>query len=119
MNDFILREPRLLWGESHLIKRLEEEAERRAIWEETRIRVNAHNKEADQGLHTNWQGLNQFSDRKPEERMKACTFVTRQPEVSEPGLVYSVLPIYPPNISLIVDAAENSTVLLLNSTDTS
>ncbi|XP_020783231.2 protein CTLA-2-alpha-like [Boleophthalmus pectinirostris] len=45
----------------------EEDKVRRAIWEESLKRVEAHNKEADEGKHTWWMGINQFSDKKPEE----------------------------------------------------
>lgn len=50
----------------------EEEAMRRGLWEEALKRVEAHNKEADQGLHTYWIGINQFSDQTEEERKKGC-----------------------------------------------
>ncbi|XP_072316931.1 protein CTLA-2-beta-like [Eucyclogobius newberryi] len=52
------------WKKTHdkVYSTPEEEAERRAIWEKTRKRVEAHNKEADQGLHSFWMGMNHFSD---------------------------------------------------------
>uniref|UniRef100_A0A8C6WF56 Cathepsin K n=1 Tax=Neogobius melanostomus TaxID=47308 RepID=A0A8C6WF56_9GOBI len=39
-----------------------EEAWRRSVWEKNYVQVEAHNREADLGLHTYWQGLNQFGD---------------------------------------------------------
>ncbi|KAJ0066478.1 hypothetical protein NL108_013650 [Boleophthalmus pectinirostris] len=64
-----------------------EEAERRAIWEKTLRQVEAHNKEADRGLHTYWQGLNQFSDQK-EEEWKPCLLpdIPEEPMRQFPGL---------------------------------
>ncbi|KAM4580829.1 protein CTLA-2-alpha-like [Odontesthes bonariensis] len=45
----------------------DEEVKRRDIWEENKLRVEAHNREAAQGKHTYTQGLNQFSDMTEEE----------------------------------------------------
>ncbi|KAK7886942.1 hypothetical protein WMY93_026563 [Mugilogobius chulae] len=65
----------------------EEEAERRMIWEKSLKFVEAHNKEADQGLHTFWVGMNQFSDQKEEERSKGCYLPPLDfPEVKLPEL---------------------------------
>ena len=44
-----------------------EEAERRAIWEESMRRIVAHNKEAALGKHTFTMGMNHLGDLKPEE----------------------------------------------------
>ncbi|XP_058019627.1 cathepsin J-like [Ahaetulla prasina] len=40
----------------------EEEASRRAIWEKNLQMVEKHNREADEGKHTYWMKMNQFSD---------------------------------------------------------
>ncbi|XP_054166568.1 procathepsin L-like [Oppia nitens] len=40
----------------------EDEAYRRTIFEDTYRQIVRHNNEADQGLHTYWMGINQFSD---------------------------------------------------------
>ncbi|XP_041964476.1 protein CTLA-2-beta-like isoform X2 [Alosa sapidissima] len=40
----------------------EEEARRKVLWLASREEVLAHNKLADQGVHTWWMGMNQFSD---------------------------------------------------------
>lgn len=40
----------------------EEEARRKHIWLSNHAKVLAHNAEADQGKHTWWMGMNQFSD---------------------------------------------------------
>lgn len=45
----------------------EEDAMRRALWEKTRQKIEKHNKEADEGKHTWWMGINQFTDMRPEE----------------------------------------------------
>lgn len=45
----------------------EVEAWRRAVWEKNYQQVEAHNREADLGLHTYWQRLNKFGDWTAEE----------------------------------------------------
>lgn len=45
----------------------EEEAFRRAIWEKNWQMVEQHNREADEGKHTYWMKMNQFSDWTNEE----------------------------------------------------
>ncbi|KAI9999898.1 hypothetical protein NQD34_011741 [Periophthalmus magnuspinnatus] len=74
----------------------EEEAELRAIWEETRKQVEAHNKEAEQGLHTYMQGLNQFSDLK-EEEIRGCLLPV--PELTPIGPIIPLLPLPIPDNS--------------------
>ncbi|XP_033836323.1 protein CTLA-2-beta-like [Periophthalmus magnuspinnatus] len=50
----------------------EEDKVRRGLWEEALKEVEAHNKEADAGKHTWWKGINQFSDKKPDEVCCGC-----------------------------------------------
>ncbi|XP_060537708.1 protein CTLA-2-alpha-like [Pantherophis guttatus] len=45
----------------------EEEASRRATWEKNLQMVEQHNREADEGKHTFWVNMNQFSDLTDEE----------------------------------------------------
>ncbi|ETE62848.1 Cathepsin L1, partial [Ophiophagus hannah] len=40
----------------------DEEASRRATWEKNLQMVEQHNREADEGKHTYWMKMNQFSD---------------------------------------------------------
>ncbi|XP_072249818.1 protein CTLA-2-alpha-like [Leuresthes tenuis] len=53
-------------------KSLDEEVMRRAIWEENKLRIDAHNLEAAQGKHTYTQGLNHFADMTKEELSRIC-----------------------------------------------
>ncbi|XP_032094234.1 cathepsin L1-like isoform X1 [Thamnophis elegans] len=56
------------WKEIHeRVYTEEEEPARRAIWEKNRQMIEKHNREADEGKHSYWQGLNQFSDWTDEE----------------------------------------------------
>ncbi|KAK9408959.1 cathepsin L1-like [Crotalus adamanteus] len=45
----------------------EEDASRRATWEKNLQMVEQHNREADEGKHTYWMKMNQFSDLTDEE----------------------------------------------------
>lgn len=45
----------------------EEDKMRRDLWEQTLKKIETHNKEADEGKHTWWMGVNQFTDKRPEE----------------------------------------------------
>nr|XP_055050901.1 protein CTLA-2-beta-like [Misgurnus anguillicaudatus] len=47
----------------------EEEAFRRAIWENKKIFIEAHNQQYEQGLSSFCLCLNDFADKTPEERM--------------------------------------------------
>lgn len=67
-----LRELDGRWGEWKVTHRRSysgagEEAWRRSVWEKNFQQVEAHNRAADLGLHSYWQGLNQFSDWTSEE----------------------------------------------------
>ncbi|XP_032094238.1 protein CTLA-2-alpha-like isoform X2 [Thamnophis elegans] len=51
------------WKEIHeRVYTEEEEPARRAIWEKNRQMIEKHNREADEGKHSYWLGLNDFSD---------------------------------------------------------
>ncbi|XP_073721333.1 protein CTLA-2-beta isoform X2 [Misgurnus anguillicaudatus] len=51
----------------------EEESFRRAIWEKTKIFVEAHNQKYEQGLSSFNVGLNKFADMTKEEWLCCCT----------------------------------------------
>ncbi|XP_072316118.1 protein CTLA-2-beta-like [Eucyclogobius newberryi] len=50
----------------------EEDVIRKGLWEAKLKEVEIHNKEADEGKHTWWKGINQFSDLKPDESACGC-----------------------------------------------
>lgn len=45
----------------------EEDVMRRDLWEKTLKKIETHNKEADEGKHSWWMGVNQFTDMRSEE----------------------------------------------------
>lgn len=60
--------------------RPEEEAIRRGIWEKNLRMVEAHNEEADMGVHSYWLGMNQFSDWTSEEYWR---FLSLRPQAQK------------------------------------
>ncbi|XP_028627811.1 protein CTLA-2-beta isoform X2 [Grammomys surdaster] len=50
----------------------DEERHRRAVWEETKKKIEAHNADYEQGKTSFYMGLNQFSDLTPEEFRTIC-----------------------------------------------
>lgn len=67
---------------------LEEEAWRRTVWEKNYQQVEAHNREADLGLHTYWQGMNQFGDWTAEEWAMFVSGIPPQVKRNSSNLVW-------------------------------